>query len=198
MKPLSASVGPRGRGVSWGRRLHGTLGLIPLLAWAGVANLLGARTASAADARRPPNAAEERYWLRNMVCDHHFSVNEVVAATGFSAAEARAKIREYGLDKATVPVRGAGGLPLVLPYPGGRHPRIGFLEGAIDPQRETKFSVFTPWDPASYVVVDLPEAIFSNLGLAYLAHTHVPTLWTAKGIETAAPGMETRPGWGFG
>ena len=24
-----------------------------------------------------------------------------------------------------------------MPYPGGRHPRIGFLEGAVDPQRET-------------------------------------------------------------
>jgi hypothetical protein len=69
-----------------------------------------------------------------------------------------------------------------LPYPGGRHPRIGFLEGALMPQRETKFSVFTPWDDASYVVVDLPEAIFSNLGLVYLAHTHVPTLWDRQGI----------------
>jgi len=43
--------------------------------------------------------------------------------------------------------------------------------------------VFTPWDPASYVVVDVPEAIFCNLGLAYLAHTHVPTLWTREGIK---------------
>ena len=30
--------------------------------------------------------------------------------------------------------------------------------------------------------VDLPEAIFSNLGLIYLAHTHVPTLWDRQGI----------------
>jgi hypothetical protein len=71
---------------------------------------------------------------------------------------------------------------LVLPYPGGRHPRIGFLEGAIDPQRETKFSVFTPWDPNSYVVVDMPEAIWSNLGLTYLAHTHIDTIWTKQGV----------------
>src|SRR5438034_10143039 len=80
------------------------------------------------------------------------------------------------------PKRPAGAPLLVLPYPGGRHPRIGFLEGAIDPQRETKFSIFTPWDPASYVVVDLPEAIWSNLGLLYLAHTHVPTVWTRQGV----------------
>jgi hypothetical protein len=50
----------------------------------------------------------------------------------------------------------------VLPYPGGRHPRIGFLDGAVNPQRETKISVSTPWDEQSYVVVDLPEAIWSN------------------------------------
>ena len=72
---------------------------------------------------------------------------------------------------------------LILPYPGGRHPRIGFLEGAVDPQRETKFSVFTPWDPNSYVVVDVPEAIWSNLGLTYLAHKHIDTIWTKQGIE---------------
>src|SRR5262249_32103221 len=73
------------------------------------------------------------------------------------------------------------GEPLrVRPYPGGRHPRIGFLEGAIDPLRGTKASVFLPWDPASYVVVDLPEAIFSNLGLLFLAHTHVPTIWNER------------------
>ena len=67
----------------------------------------------------------------------------------------------------------------------GRHPRIGFLDGAIRPQRETKISVFTPWDPHSYVVVDVPEAIWSNLGLTYLAHTHIDTVWTKKKIEVA-------------
>ncbi len=82
---------------------------------------------------------------------------------------------------------------LVLPYPGGRHPRIGFLEGAIDPQRETKFSVFTPWDPNSYVVVDVPEAIWSNLGLTYLAHTHIDTIWTKQGIELPKLEWNRRP-----
>lgn len=68
----------------------------------------------------------------------------------------------------------------LLPYPGGRHPRIGFLDGAIDPRRGTKASIFLPWDPSAYVVVDLPEAIFSNLGLIYLAHTHIPTYWDKR------------------
>jgi hypothetical protein len=28
----------------------------------------------------------------------------------------------------------------------------------------------------------VPEAIWSNLGLLYLAHTHVPTIWTRQGV----------------
>ena len=43
--------------------------------------------------------------------------------------------------------------------------------------------MFTPWDANSYVVVDVPEAIWSNLGLTYLAHTHIDTIWTTQGIE---------------
>jgi hypothetical protein len=160
-----------------------TIRLMAALALATATNLPGAEDHFPANVRKPPNRAEERYWLKNMVCYHHFTIDEVVSATGLSAAEVRAKIQQFGLEKATVPPRRDTDPLRVLPYPGGRHPRIGFLEGAIDPQRETKFSVFTPWDPASYVVVDLPEAIFSNLGLAYLAHTHVPTLWTLKGLE---------------
>jgi hypothetical protein len=72
---------------------------------------------------------------------------------------------------------------LVLPYPGGRHPRIGFLDGAIDPLRDTKISLFAPWDDHSYVVADVPEAIWSNLGLTYLAHNHIPTIWDKQGVE---------------
>src|SRR5258708_31813455 len=48
--------------------------------------------------------------------------------------------------------------------------------------RGTKASIFLPWDRASYVVVDLPEAIFSNLGLLFLAHTHVPTIWNDRNV----------------
>jgi len=70
----------------------------------------------------------------------------------------------------------------ILRYPGGRHPRIGFLDGAINPQRGTKVSVFAPWDDRAYVVVDLPEAIFSNLGLTFLAHTHIPTIWDDEDV----------------
>ena len=48
--------------------------------------------------------------------------------------------------------------------------------------RGTKASVFLPWDPTSYVVVDLPEAIFCNLGLLFLAHTDIPTIWDEQNI----------------
>lgn len=65
------------------------------------------------------------------------------------------------------------------------HPRRGFLDGAIDPQRETKVSIFPPWSGGGYVVVDVPEAIFSDLGLTYLAHTHIPTIWDSQSIELA-------------
>ena len=30
-------------------------------------------------------------------------------------------------------------------------------------------------------MVDVPEAIWSNLGLTYLAHTHIPTVWDKQG-----------------
>jgi hypothetical protein len=61
------------------------------------------------------------------------------------------------------------------------------LDGAIRPRRESKVSVFTPWENGGYVVVDVPEAIWSGPDgtreLLYLAHTHVPTIWDKRGIE---------------
>jgi hypothetical protein len=91
-------------------------------------------------------------------------------------------LRKFDLAGKAAPRRAPGEPLRVLPYPGGRHPRLGFFDGAVMPQRETKVSVFTPWDDGGYVVVDVPEAIFSNLGLIYLAHTHIPTLWDQQGI----------------
>ncbi len=124
-----------------------------------------------------------RFWLENMVWHHRFSTAEIRAATGMSDVEISSALAKLEVRADNRPRRPEGAPLLVLPYPGGRHPRIGFLEGAINPQRETKVSVFTPWDEKSYVVVDVPEAIWSNLGLTYLAHTHVPTLWTQAKIE---------------
>src|SRR3989442_839276 len=140
-------------------------------------------TATELNARAPANEADLRYWLENMVWCHRFSTGEIKAATGLSEDEIATALKKLNITPASRPGRAADAPLLVLPYPGGRHPRLGFLEGAINPQRETKVSVFTPWDENSYVVVDVPEAIWSDLGLTYLAHTHIPTIWTKQKIE---------------
>lgn len=133
--------------------------------------------------RPPANDTELRDWLQNMVVFHGFSPAEVSTATGLTLAEVDAAARRFGLAGKTPPPRQADEPLRVLPYPGGRHPRAGFFEGAVMPQRETKVSLFAPWAEGGYVVVDLPEAIFSNLGLIYLAHTHIPTIWDLQGIK---------------
>ena len=133
--------------------------------------------------RRPVNDKELEYWLKNMIWHHRFTTQEIKAATGLTEEEIKAAQKKYDIRPDNRPAFKQEAHLLVLPYPGGRHPRIGFLEGMIDPQRETKISVFTPWDRDSYVVVDVPEAIWSNLGLTYLAHTHIDTIWNKKNIE---------------
>lgn len=145
--------------------------------------LWAASDAEASSARRPATEAELRFWLENMVWHHRFSTAEVSAATGLTADEAAVALKKFNITPANRPKRPADVPLLVLPYPGGRHPRIGFLDGAVRPQRETKVSVFAPWDVRSYVVIDVPEAIWCQHGLLYLAHTHVPTLWTERRIE---------------
>ena len=133
--------------------------------------------------RRPKTETELRFWLENMVWFHRFTTEEIIAATGLSRDEIATALKKFGISDSSRPKRPADAPLLVLPYPGGRHPRIGFLDGAVRPQRETKISVFTPWDETSYVVADIPEAIWSNLGLTYLAHTHIPTIWSQKRVE---------------
>jgi hypothetical protein len=146
------------------------------------------------NARPPQNDADLRRWLENMVWFHHFSNEEIREATGLSEEKITAALTKFKISPETKPARAEGAALTVLPYPGARHPRIGFLEGAVDPQRETKLSVFTPWDETSYVVADVPEAIWSNLGLTYLAHTHVPTIWTKQRIDLPKLEWENLPG----
>lgn len=137
-----------------------------------------ADTTPQVESRTTANEGELRYWLDSMVRYHGFTDVEISAATGLSATDVRSRLDEWGIKPQSQ--KGRGSL-LVLPWPGGRHPRIGFLEGAIRPQRETKVSVFTPWGDHDFVVVDVPEAIWSNLGLTYLAHTHIPTVFDKQG-----------------
>lgn len=133
--------------------------------------------------RRVTSEADERFWLENMSVWHQYSPMEMSQVLGKSPEEILELLRKYNLHAMTPQELRLKDRISIMPYPGGRHPRRGFLEGAIEPQRETKFSVFTPWSATSYVVADVPEAIFSNLGLTYLAHTHIPTIWDAQGTK---------------
>lgn len=135
------------------------------------------------DTRPSSSAAELDRWLDNMIIDHRFTAEEVRQATGLELKQAT---EEVGKRALTAPSESTS--VRVLPYPGGRHPRRGFLDGAIQPQRETKISVLPPWKDGGYVVIDVPEAVFSNLGLTYLAHTHIPTIWDK--LEQPLPRLE--------
>ena len=129
---------------------------------------------------------DKRYWLSNMIEDHGFDPWETRAATGLSIQDIeKARVRYSFSREQSV------GAPLrIRPYPGGRHPRIAFRDGAMRPQRETKFSVFAPWENGGYAVVDVPEAIWvkteKSRELLYLAHTHVPTMWSKKKVSLDA------------
>ena len=126
--------------------------------------------------RLPVGRRDARYWV-SVMQRHGYSPWEMRMATGLEISElGRFPHRPRTLTDSLE----------LLPYPGGRHPRIGFRDGAVRPQRETKASVFLPWDPEGYVVIDVPEAIWHNIPggreLLYLAHTHVPTTWDRQQI----------------
>ncbi len=123
-----------------------------------------------------------RFWLENMLVHHRYSWDEAARVCGWSAEEVRQKAAELNISRDATPKKLAEGRVHLLPYPGGREVRRGFTDGNIDFQRGMKASVFLPWDPTSYVVVDLPEAIFSNNRLLYLAHTHIPTIWDEQNV----------------
>ena len=97
---------------------------------------------------------------RTRSCTTAITPAEAGAALGLTADEVTAAAKRLGIDPTKRPARKAGDPLLVLPYPGGRHPRIGFRDGAIRPQRETKVSVFAPWADGGYAVADVPEAVW--------------------------------------
>ena len=83
-----------------------------------------------------------------MLVDHRFTPDEAASATGLRADEVLAAAKRLGIEAGATPHRRADEPLRVVPYPGGRHPRHGFLDGAIDPQRETKVSVYHPMGSA--------------------------------------------------
>jgi peptidoglycan/xylan/chitin deacetylase (PgdA/CDA1 family) len=123
------------------------------------------------------------FWLENMLRDHQYTWPEVSLVTGYSAEEMQKRAAQAGINTTPRPLLKKGESLRVLPYPGGRDPRMGLQDEALDPQRGTKASVFLPWDPQSYVVVDLPEALFvRNHTLEFLAHTQIPTVWNERDV----------------
>lgn len=135
--------------------------------------------------------ANPAFWLGNMIARHHYAHEEAAQVLGWPVKDLEARLDAFPVPPEVETAR-------ILPYPGGRHPRIGFLEGCIDPMRGTKASVFSPWADGGYAVVDVPEAVFSGAGLLFLGHTHVPTIWDKQHIEmenhewssTASGGLE--------
>lgn len=125
----------------------------------------------------PASPKEELLAWLGVCAAHGYSQVETAMATGREAPEI-ARLQ----PQVVVPQKPADRL-LLLPYPGGRHPRIGFLDGAIDPHRDTKCSVFLPWAGGGYAVIDVPEAVWCEKQLVYLAHTHIPTKWEKQGVK---------------
>ncbi len=146
---------------------------------------LPAHAAQPSAGRRPHGDDELKFWLETAAA-HSYSPAETAAALDLPEAEIAAAAKRLGIESAASKPRGKDEALLVLPYPGGRHPRIGFLDGAVNPQRETKVSVFAPWPDGGYAVADVPEAIWhettAGRKLLYLAHTHVPTIWDEQKI----------------
>ena len=150
------------------------------------------------NARPARSDAELRGWLSSMLVHHRYTPTEAGAALGLTADEVTAAAKRLGIttDRPNDP------RPRVLPYPGGRHPRIGFLDGAIRPQRETKVSLFAPWADGGYAVADVPEAVWHDTPagrrkLLFLAHTHVPTVWDEQGQTLPSLEWATTPDGSF-
>ena len=147
------------------------------------------------NARPARSDTDLRGWLTSMLVHHRYTPAEAGAALGLTADEVNAAAKRLGITT-DLP---NGPRPRVLPYPGGRHPRIGFLDGAIRPQRETKVSLFAPWADGGYAVADVPEAVWHDTPsgrrkLLYLAHTHVPTALGRARPDSPAARMGHHPG----
>jgi len=112
------------------------------------------------NARPAKNDTELKYWLENALVHHRYSNAEAGAALGLAADEVSVATKRLGIDVTKRPVRKEGEALLVLPYPGGRHPRLGFRDGMIRPQREATVSVFAPWVDGGYAVANVPEAVW--------------------------------------
>ncbi|NND33704.1 MAG: polysaccharide deacetylase family protein [Saprospiraceae bacterium] len=112
---------------------------------------------------------KEDFWVKNMQ-RHQYSYTETAEVLGQHDSTIHHAPDKKSLDPPPDLIE-------VLPFPGGRHPRLDFKEGMLSPMRGTKLSVFLPWDSRDYVVLDIPEAVFTQYGLTFLGHKHIPTVF---------------------
>ena len=93
-----------------------------------------------------------------MLVHHRYTSTEAGSALGLTAdgIDAAAKRLEIAINLPNA------ARPRVVPYPGGRHPRTGFLTARSGPERETKVSLFAPWADGGYAVADIPEAVWHD------------------------------------
>ena len=120
------------------------------------------------------------FWMENMVNYHHFSNNEIQKVTGYNFNEIETQKKNL---KKTLEIKNFKDHVIIKPYPGGRHPRIGFKDGMRSPMRGTKASAFLPWNTDDYIIIDLPEAVFTQYGLTFLGHKHIPTVFDFQNIQ---------------
>ncbi|MBR9998253.1 MAG: polysaccharide deacetylase family protein [Cyclobacteriaceae bacterium] len=118
------------------------------------------------------------FWIGIMKA-FNYSIAEMAGVFGWPEKEMQEVIQSSSFS----PVLPAPDQIMVLPYPGGRHPRISFREGMLSPMRGTKVGIFLPWDPQDYLLLDLPEAVFSQYGLTFLGHKHIPTFFDFRKIK---------------
>jgi peptidoglycan/xylan/chitin deacetylase (PgdA/CDA1 family) len=114
------------------------------------------------------------FWMDNMVNNHQFSNDEIQSVTGYDHEKVDSLRIAFQRDSDN---ESRGDKVVLKPYPGGRHPRIGFQDGMRSPLRGTKASAFVPWNMDEYIIIDLPEAVSTQFGLTFLGHKHIPTVF---------------------
>lgn len=107
----------------------GWLSLVLSLVWSGAA----VAEPQASTVRPPQGAVDQAEWLENMIRFHRFTAAEVRAATGLGDEVIAAAVKQWGAPSEASSVgpgstgfTNADGTIRLLPYPGGRHPRLGF------------------------------------------------------------------------
>jgi hypothetical protein len=147
-----------------------------------------------AQGRHPTSDADLKRWLQIMACYYRYSVDEIAGATGMTSGGVINALKRTGIDTARVPSLLKEASLLMLPYPGGRSPITDATQDAAWLRRDTKIGVFAPWDPHSYVVLDVPRMVTTGKGIIYPDCRTNPTIWTRDGVAIPPTEWRTLPG----